>query len=155
YQARLATQSSAQVVQGLQDFVADTGAAPVQLSGNARICLGVGYRTDNAELALASALILVGLGEEAYGEMLGHHLINGFAAPKRNDRGLEWLTVATTALDAGAVPLVPVGAMARVALIDQAVATLSGANPRPILQEAAAPTTGEGFVLPLSKPKPN
>lgn len=155
YQARLATQSSAQVVQGLQDFVADTGAAPVQLSGNARICLGVGYRTDNAELALASALILVGLGEEAYGEMLGHHLINGFAAPKRNDRGLEWLTVATTALDAGAVPLVPVGAMARVALIDQAVATLSGANPRPILQEAAAPTAGEGFVLPLSKPKPN
>ena len=155
YQARLATQSSAEVARGLQDFVAETGVPPVQLSGNARICLGVGYRTDDAELALASALVLVGLGEEAYGEMLGHHLLNGFAAPRRADRGLEWLGIATTALDAGAVPLVPVGAAARVALIDQAVATLSGTAPRPMLQEAAAPPASGGFALPMVKPQPN
>ena len=56
-----------------------------------RICLGIGYHTDNAEVALAAALVLVGLGEEAYGELLGHHLMNGFATPKRPDRGVEWL----------------------------------------------------------------
>ncbi len=126
YQARLATQSSAEVAGALQEFVIAIGAPPVQLSGNARICLGVGYRTDNAELALASAQMLVGLGEEAYGELLGHHLLNGFAAPKREDRGLEWLTVATGALDAGAAPLVPVGADARLDLLQQAMATIDG-----------------------------
>ena len=96
YQARLASQDPAGVRAALQDFVASTGAAPAQMSGSARICLGIGYRADNAEVALASALVLVGLGEEAYGELLGHHLMNGFATPKRPDRGIEWLDDAAT-----------------------------------------------------------
>jgi peptidoglycan hydrolase-like protein with peptidoglycan-binding domain len=155
YQARLATQSSDEVAGALQDFVVAIGAPPVQLSGNARICLGVGYRTDNAELALAAAQMLVGLGEEAYGELLGHHLLNGFAAPKREDRGLEWLTVATGALDAGAAPLVPVGSDARAGLLQQAIATINGTEPPPVLQDASATVPAPAFVLPTGKPQRN
>ncbi len=157
YQTRLATVSPAETAGSLREFVAQTGASPLQLSGNARICLGIGYRTDNAELALAGAMVLVGLGEDAYGELLGHHLMNGFAAPRRTERGLEWLQVATEALVSGADPLVAAGASARTELIEQAVAALSGSAPRPVLQDAAAvPGQGaQGFVLPMPQGQAN
>ncbi len=154
YEARLASQSPDEVRAALQDFVVSTGAPPAQLSANARICLGVGYRTDNAELALASALVLVGLGEDAYGELLGDHLLNGFATPKRTDRGLEWLTSASDALAAGASPLVASGGHAD--LLHQAVVVMSGGTAAPVLQDAAAAApAGSGFVLPVPKPVSN
>jgi peptidoglycan hydrolase-like protein with peptidoglycan-binding domain len=147
YQSRLASQSPEEVRAALQEFVVSTGAPPAQLSANARICLGVGYRSDNAELALASALVLVGLGEDAYGELLGHHLVNGFATPRRPDRGVGWLSDAASALEAGATPLVA-GAADHAALLQQAALSLGGGTPGPVLQEAAAPEAGPGFVLP-------
>ena len=151
YQSRLVSQSPDEARAALQDFVVSTGAPPAQLSANARICLGIGYRTDNAELALASSMVLVALGEEAYGELLGYHLINGFATPKRPDRGIEWLADASAALDAGATPLVANGAADHADLLRQAVLELSGGTPAPVLQDAAAaPATG-GFVLPTAQ----
>jgi peptidoglycan hydrolase-like protein with peptidoglycan-binding domain len=156
YQARLASQDPAEVRAALQDFVASTGVAPAQMSGSARICLGLGYQGDDAEVALASALVLVGLGEEAYGELLGHHLVNGFATPKRPDRGVEWLDAAASALAAGATPLVASGADTHVALIEQAVAQLTGAEPEPVLQDAAAaPPAGQVFALPVAPASSN
>jgi hypothetical protein len=149
FQARLATQDPAEVRAGLQDFVVSTGAPAAQMSGSARICLGIGYRTDDPEVALAAAMVLVGLGEEAYGEMLGHHLMNGFATPKRPDRGVEWLGAASQALEAGASPLVANGSQAHAALLHQAVAELSGGSPAPVLQDAAAPAI-TGFGLPTA-----
>lgn len=150
YQARLASQEPATVRPALQDFVVSTGAPAAQMSGSARICLGVGYRTDDAEVALASAMVLVGLGEEAYGELVGHHLMNGFAAPKRPDRGLAWLSDASAALAAGATPLVARGSETHAALIEQAVAELGGTAGKPVLQDAAASAPGQGFVLPAA-----
>jgi peptidoglycan hydrolase-like protein with peptidoglycan-binding domain len=150
YQSRLAAQDPAEVRAALKDFVSGTGMPPAQLSGSARICLGIGYRTDDAEVALASALVLVGLGEEAYDEILGHHLINGFATPKRSDRGLEWLGAAAEALAAGASPLVTNGAQTHAALLEQAVAELSGTATAPVLQDAAAPAPLKGLALPTA-----
>ncbi len=147
YQARIASQSPAEAAASLQDFVVATGAPPAQLSANARICLGIGYRTDNAELALASAMVLVGLGEDAYGEMLGHHLLNGFAAPKRTDRGMEWLEVAILSLESGSSPLVSTGGAGRTQLLKAAVQSATGVSAGPVLQDASAPVSG-GFVLP-------
>ena len=77
YAARLVTQPPAEVTAAVQKFVVDTGASAAQLSGNARICLGVAYSADNADLAIASSLVLAGLGEAAYAELLGHHLMAG------------------------------------------------------------------------------
>lgn len=150
YQARLAAQEPAEVRAALQDFVSSTGAPPAQMSGSARICLGIGYRADDADVALAAAMVLVGLGEEAYDELLGHHLMNGFATPKRTDRGLEWLGSASEALAAGANPLVANGSQAHAALLRQAVAELSGAAPAPVLQDAAATAPLEGLALPTA-----
>lgn len=150
YQARLAAQDPAEVRAALQDFVSSTGAPPAQMSGSARICLGIGYRGDDAEVALAAALVLVGLGEGAYDELLGHHLMNGFATPKRSDRGLEWLGAAAGALAAGANPLVANGAAAHAALLEQAVAELSGTAPPPVLQDAAASVPLMGLALPTA-----
>jgi peptidoglycan hydrolase-like protein with peptidoglycan-binding domain len=156
YQARLVSRSPAEAATALQDFVVATGAAPAQLSANARICLGIGYRTDNSELALASAMVLVGLGEAAYGELLGHHLMNGFATPRRPDRGLEWLGATVEALEGGAAPLVASGGAARTDLLRQAVLTLSGdAPPEAVVQDAAAPEQPQGFVLPVPEAAAN
>ncbi len=152
YQSRLATQDPAEVRAALQEFVVSTGAPAAQMSASARICLSIGYRKDNAEVALAAAMVLVGLGEEAYGELLGDHLMNGFATPKRPDRGLEWLGAASDALAAGASPLVANGAAAHAALLHQAVAELSGTGAAPILQDAAAPAgVAPAFGLPTAK----
>ena len=92
YQARLASEAPAAVRGALREFVVSTGAPAAQMSGSARICLGVGYRADDAEVALAAAMVLAGLGEGAYDELVGHHLMNGFAAPRRPDRALPWLS---------------------------------------------------------------
>jgi hypothetical protein len=149
YQSRLNSLTTDEVRAEIQDFVVSTGAPPAQLSANARICLGIGYKTDNADLSLVSAMVLVGLGEGAYGELLGHHLLNGFGTPKRTDRAAEWLTDASDALDAGATQLVanPDHAV----LLRQATLVLSGAAPAPMLQDAAAQTgAGGGFVRPTT-----
>ena len=72
---------------GLQKFAAGTGtragAAQCQRPHlpRRRLC------TDNADVALASALVLVGLGEGAYDELVAYHLIDGFGTPERGAIG--------------------------------------------------------------------
>ena len=150
YQARLVTQSPAEAGAALQNFVVSTGVSPTQLSGNARICLGIGYSSDNAELALASSMILVGLGEEAYAELLGHHLMNGFSTPKRPDRADQWYEIAIDALDSGASPLVPASGTGRTELLRAAVAGESGTPAQPVLKDASAnPGEAKAFLMPM------
>jgi hypothetical protein len=152
--ARLVSQEPPQVTDALQAFVVGTGVPPSQLAANARICLGIGYRTDNAELALAAGMLLVGLGEAAYAELLGHHLMGGFGMPKRTDRGLDWLAVGVAALENGATPVVSPGAPERVMLLRQAVVRMGDpdAGKAEVLTDAAAPAV-PNFVMPV-KPAP-
>jgi hypothetical protein len=154
YAARLVSQEPPEVTDALQAFVVGTGVPPAQLAANARICLGIGYRTDNAELALASGMLLVGLGEAAYAELLGHHLMGGYGTPKRTDRGLDWLTVGVTALEGGATPVVAPGAPERVLLLRQAVVRMDDpeAGKAEVLTDAAAPAVPT-FAMPV-KPAP-
>ncbi len=154
YQARLASQSPAEAGAAFRDFVVGTGLQPAQLSANARICLGIGYKTDNSDLAVASAMVLVGLGEQAYGELLAYHLMNGFGVPRRPDLGVAWLSQAVDALGGGATPLVATGGSDRVALLRQALVSLNGPKPgQAVVQDAAAKTGG--FVMPTAKPASN
>ncbi len=78
------------VLQGVSSFVLGSGMAPAQLAGTAKICLGIGYTTDNMDVAMGSALLLVALGEAAYGELIAHHLAQGIGATKRPDLALAW-----------------------------------------------------------------
>ena len=146
YLAGAGSETTDELRGSLRDFVASTGASPAQVSGNARICLGVGYSTDNAELAVGALMVLIGLGDEAYGELLGYHLRNGFGVAERADRGLDWISEATDALAGGASPLVVAGGDQRVQLVRDAVSKLSGAL---VLQDASAGQFEGGlFVLP-------
>ena len=95
--------------------------------------------------------MLFGLGEEAYGELIGHHLNQGFAVPRRLDRGLEWLAVAVTALEGGATPLVTANSSQRTALLRQAVATASGQTAGSTLSPASSPAGGHS-VSPTPQP---
>jgi peptidoglycan hydrolase-like protein with peptidoglycan-binding domain len=150
YIMQLASEAPAAVGTSLRGFLDGTGVAPTQMSGTGRICLGIGYMTDNAELALGSALVLVALGEQPYAELVGFQLREGFGVPQRRDRGPEWLGLAVDALDGGAAPLVADPDGERVGLLAVSLDTLSGhgqgaaLGARPVVK-TAAPTSGFGL----------
>jgi hypothetical protein len=61
----------------------------------------MGYRQDNMDTAVGSALMLVAMGEPAYGELIGHHLREGFGVQQRRDLAMQWYDASLSALDAG------------------------------------------------------
>jgi Tfp pilus assembly protein PilZ len=123
--AALSLKPRDEVLAGVQRFIAGSGMAPAQLAGTAKICLGVGYTTDAMDVAVASALLLTALGEKGYGELLGHHLSQGFGATKQPDLALEWYQMGIDAMDAGGAIFAP-GLGERPALIRKAAYTAAG-----------------------------
>jgi len=118
--AALSLKPSADVVRDVSGFVLSTGMSPAQLSGTAKICLSVGYRTDQMDVAIGSALLLVALGENVYGELPGHHLSQGFGAARRADLAVAWYDTAITALNSGATAVFAPGQPDRAALLHNA-----------------------------------
>ena len=101
----LSLKPAAQVVPGVQSFALSSGMQPAQLAATAKICLSVGYRTDDMGVALGSALLLATLGEQVYGELMGHHLAQGFGTAQRPDLALDWFDMGLAA--SGATPGCP------------------------------------------------
>lgn len=130
-----------QVMAKTSSTILAAGLSPAQLTHTAKICLGIGYRTDNSDVALASTLILVALGEPAYGELLGHHLVNGFGTAQRNDLAVQWYASAMDAIVSGQPAVFVPGQTDRPALIQAAA-----------MQLGTSATGAEGqsatFVLP-------
>ena len=124
--AGLAINSRADVLAGLNSFIADGGQDPVQLTSSARICMSSGYRTDNLNTALGSAMLLVALGQAPYGELVGHHLSQGFGTTTRVDLAVEWYQAALDALAAGAEPVFAPDQFDRPSVVQAAVYQLSG-----------------------------
>ncbi len=149
YVAGLVAQSPAETTDALQAYVIKTGMNPAQLAANARICLSIGYRTDGADVALASALVLVGLGEASYGEVLGHHLAHGFGVPKRLDRAADWYDDSVRAMEGGAERVVAPGMKDRPALLHAAALRLRGGTPgQETFQAEAEPAAMPSFGMP-------
>ena len=124
--AALSLKPQKAVVQDVASFILTTGMSPAQLKGTARICLGVGYRTDNMEVALGSGLLLVAMGQNVYSELMGHHLAQGFGTAKRTDMAVAWYDTGLTALSAGAPAVFAPGQPERNALIRKASLQLNG-----------------------------
>ncbi len=122
YVASLAQKSRDDVARDVAGFAARSGMAPAQLAETARICMGVGYRTDNLDVAIGSALVLYALGEPVYGELMGHHLAQGYGPKRRVDLAGPWYDSALTALDSGAAAVFNPGQPERKALLRQAAA---------------------------------
>lgn len=118
--AALSLKDRDEVISEVRGFVLQSGQSPAQLAGTAKVCLSVGYRIDDMNVALGSALLLTALGEEPYGELIGHHLNEGFGTTRRPDLALAWYDAAVTALENGAKPVFAPGNAERNALIRKA-----------------------------------
>lgn len=143
--AALSLKSQDEVLKDVGGFVLQSGMSPAQLSGTAKICLSVGYRTDNLDVAIGSALLLAVLGEGAYGELMGHHLTQGFGASKRPDLAMAWYEMGLDTLASGSPAVFAPGQPERSDLIRKAAFTLTGNT---ALDAGIAPGT-EAKTLPV------
>ena len=130
------------VVAKVSSYILGTGMSPAQLSGTARICMGVGYRTDNMDVAMGSALLLFAMGEGVYGELMGHHLSQGFGTAKRVDMAQSWYQAGLAAVDAGAPAVFNPGQPERTTLLRVASQQMSGTGGQALPQPQAASSTG-------------
>ena len=145
--AALALKTQPEVVSGVASFILTTGMSPAQLKGTAQICMGVGYRTDNMEVALGSALMLYAMGDHVYGELMGHHLAQGFGTSKRVDTARVWYAEGIRAVDSGAPAVFAPGQPERNELLRKASLSLGTSNSsvtpvQPLVQPAALPSFG-------------
>ena len=154
----LSLRPAADVVPGVQSFALTSGMQPAQLAATAKICLSVGYRTDDMGVALGSALILATLGEQVYGELMGHHLAQGFGTAQRPDLALDWFDMGLAA--SGTTPVFAPGQPERSDLIRKAAYTIGGradllpqAEPVPAALPTFALTTEEP-AAPAAAPAP-
>lgn len=141
--AALSLEPSESVLREVSGFVLQSGMAPQQLAGTAKICLSVGYRTDDMDVAIGSALLLAALGEKTYGELMGHHLSQGFGATERTDLASDWYLMAIDALKGGAPAVFAPGQPERVALIEAAAMGSggeAGTMTAPVQPASALPT---------------
>ncbi len=118
--AALSLKPLADVRQGVSSFVLSTGMSPAQLTATAQICLGVGYRTDDMNVALASGLLLHALGQNVYAELMGHHLAQGFGTAQRVDMARAWYEDSLNAVDGGATLVFSPGQPERTELLRKA-----------------------------------
>lgn len=139
YVTSLSLQSRDEVLKSTSAFVLQSGMAPAQLAATSKICLGVGYTTDQMEVAIGSALLLTALGEKGYAELIGHHLSQGVGATLRPDLALDWYELGLEADAAGAAVFAP-GLPDRVDLIRKAAYVVGGkVEPNPGEEVQALP----------------
>lgn len=125
YVSELHTAPQNQVVQSLQGFVATLDMSNEDLVLTGKICLGVGYQMDNTDVALGSALLLVGAGEDPYAELVGHHLMRGFGVAPSQLLASDWFDSAFVAVSSGSEPAFDPGDPGRTYLLRQAIARMN------------------------------
>jgi hypothetical protein len=146
--AALSLEPTDKVIGDVRAFALNSGMAPAQLAATAKICLSVGYAEDKMDVAVASGLILAALGEGAYGEILGHHLSQGFGASQRTDLAFDWYDMAIEAADrSGAAPFAP-GQPDRMQLVRKAAYAVAGREDQAALPQETVPAALPSFALP-------
>ena len=133
-----------EVLQGVSSFILASGMPPQQLAGTAKVCLSVGYRVDDMDVAMGSALLLTSLGDAGYAELLGHHLSQGIGASERTDIAVGWYDAALASFtETGNMAFAP-GQPERMSLLKKASFMLQG-------QSSAVPaeTAPQPAALPL------
>lgn len=152
--AALSLKTREAVVADVSNFVLTSGMAPAQLSNTARVCMGVGYKMDNMDVAVGSALLLFAMGEGVYGELMGHHLAQGFGVNKRIDLAGSWYNAGLSAIDTGAVAVFNPGQPERAGLIRAAAQQLTGGGGQsslPVLPQVQPASTGGTPLFSISE----
>lgn len=124
----------------VQKFVLGSNMSIAQLASTAKICLYSGYRRDKMDVALGSALLMVGIGQAPYAELVGHHLSQGYGAPQSAAKADAWYGMALQALDSGAEAAFAPGQPERMGVIRAASAALNGGGLPQVSPAAALPT---------------
>ena len=150
--AALSLKAPEAVLTGVESFILSSGMSPAQLSGTAKVCLGVAYGQDDMEVAIGSALLLAAMGQTGYAEFLGHHLSQGFGATERPDLAMGWYQMALDAMEGGQMVVAP-GIEGREAVIRTAAYTITGRAdelaPEVEVQEASLPVFE---IAPVAEP---
>lgn len=136
YLPKLSAMDATSVAKDVQRFVLESSMSMEQLSTTAQICLFSGYRRDNMDVALGAALLMVGLGQKPYGELVGHHLAFGYGVAENPASAGAWYEMAVAALEGGAEPVFAPGQPERAALLRAALT--QGNAPAAAAQPAAA-----------------
>ena len=166
--AALSAKPADEVLEGVKGFVLASGMSPEQLSGTAQVCLGVGYKADNASVAIGSALLLTAMGKTGYAELLGFHLARGQGAETRPDLAEGWYELTAGAAAAGGAVFAGGDAGRAEMLLDAAYA-LNGHGPatepalpsfvlapaaEPAAEAAAEPTEAAPVAAEAATPAP-
>jgi len=138
---QVSVMGQAEVLPQAANVAMGSGMPPADLTSTARVCLSVGYAQENMRMAVGSALALAAMGESAYGELLGHHLREGFGTTTRPDLAAQWYNASLSALEQGAQPAFMPGQPERTQLLRSATMMLQG---QPALQ----------VPVPASQPVP-
>ncbi|MEM1074857.1 MAG: peptidoglycan-binding domain-containing protein [Pseudomonadota bacterium] len=133
---KLVATSAQQIANGIFNNDMNTAAAYGQ------ICLGMGYRQDDAAMALGGATVLLATGQMPYAEVMGHHLRWGFGTTASADASNAWYETAIVSMEQGAQPVfVPSKTAERNAIIKASIAA-------PVATAPVAAATGGGLSLP-------
>ncbi len=134
----LSTEPRDEIVRQAAYVLSDSGSNPDQMIDVGKICLGVGYETDDMAVALGSALVLVALGQGPYGELVGHHLAGGFGTPVAPGKAVDWYSAAFDAVESGQQAVFDPANPDRVTLLETAVDRAYDASikPQPVSQPA-------------------
>ena len=98
-----------------------------QLVSGGKVCLGVGYRIDDAQMALASAVLLASAGQLGYGEAVSHHMREGFGTSKADaSKSTAWMNLAMDSVSSTAGAAVMGQSPDRVAVIEEALSGSGG-----------------------------
>ncbi|MEM0936005.1 MAG: peptidoglycan-binding domain-containing protein [Pseudomonadota bacterium] len=109
---------------------------PAAASEYGAVCIGLGYRNNDPDVALSGALMLVGAGRLPFAEMVAHHAREGFGTPENNEVAMSWYAVGLESIGRNEAPAVlPSQSIQRTAIISAAVSMV---NQR--AQSGAAPT---------------
>ncbi|HIP24025.1 MAG TPA: peptidoglycan-binding protein [Rhodobacteraceae bacterium] len=85
--ALVATEPAAVLLSNMDLWFRRSGASKDKLFRQAQTCLGVAYRHDDPEAALASLLVLSGLKDPIFIELSGYHIAFGLGLNEARDMG--------------------------------------------------------------------
>ena len=128
--AALSAADNATATSTATKLIRSSGKSEEDLRFTGRVCLGIGYKTDDANTALGSAILLFAMGEAAYGELIGQHMLQGIGVAKSFEASLPWFVRSVEAFGAGATAIFAVDTDDRARLIAEAVGRLQANNGR-------------------------
>lgn len=98
----LSTDRPERVIAASSKFLRESGKPMDQLASGGKVCLGVGYRIDDPQMAVASALLLTAAGQLGYGEVVSHHLREGFGVAQAQPQlAADWMRMSVNAVQNG------------------------------------------------------